>query len=295
MINNQLFYCNHKDTYPPFKNGDYLEEYFLKYVLTNFNNNFKKKYIPALWTNIQCEPSFYYKKDELQNSLNEWIINNPSENGYFTIVQHDDSVMLSLPQDTIIFGACSGHLPIPLIYEDINNTLIKIPKKQFNDKKILCSFVGTLTTNKNVIPDVRKTLSIYFNNNENFKIINSTIWTPNVDKINQDVFINTTIDSKFILAPRGYGKSSFRFYEAFLLGSIPIYIWNDEEWLPFKDVINYDKLCISLHISKINNLENILLKIDEDEYNSMINYYNEVKYLFELNGMSNKILEIINK
>ena len=30
MINCNLFYCKNKDTYPPFKNGLYLEEYFLK-------------------------------------------------------------------------------------------------------------------------------------------------------------------------------------------------------------------------------------------------------------------------
>ena len=33
MIKNPKFYCKNKDTYPPFKNGLYLEEYFLKYLL----------------------------------------------------------------------------------------------------------------------------------------------------------------------------------------------------------------------------------------------------------------------
>ena len=52
MINSQLFYCKNKDTYPPFKNGLYLEEYFLNKIL-NENQNTKRKYIPALWTNFQ--------------------------------------------------------------------------------------------------------------------------------------------------------------------------------------------------------------------------------------------------
>ena len=52
MIPNQLFYCKNKDTYPPFKNGLYLEEYFLKFI-KQINPITKRKYIPALWTNFQ--------------------------------------------------------------------------------------------------------------------------------------------------------------------------------------------------------------------------------------------------
>lgn len=34
ILDNNLFYCKNKDTYPPFKNGLYLEEYFLEYIKT---------------------------------------------------------------------------------------------------------------------------------------------------------------------------------------------------------------------------------------------------------------------
>ena len=46
MINNSLFYCRNKDTYPPFKNGLYLEEYFLRKI-TSENLLLKRKYSPA--------------------------------------------------------------------------------------------------------------------------------------------------------------------------------------------------------------------------------------------------------
>ena len=81
-------------------------------------------------------------------------------------------------------------------------------------------------------------------------MINSGGWTNKINKDLQKVFMNVTISSRFALAPRGYGRSSFRFYEIFELGTIPIYIWNDKNWLPFQDVIDYNKLCIVLHISK---------------------------------------------
>ena len=288
MISNPLFYCKNKDTYPPFKNGLYLEEYFFEKFISN-KLILKKKYIPALWTNFQIEGWFQSNKSEMQNSLNKWIQNNPSENGYFTIVQYDDGPLLTLPEGTIVYGACSGNIPIPLIYQDINNTLNSFTQKKFTEKQILCSFVGNITSN-NVQPNVRELMMNILKNNSNFKMINSGGWTPSVNKTLQQIFIETTINSKFALAPRGYGRGSFRFFECFQLGTIPIYIWNDINWLPFQNIINYNQLCISIHISEINNLEKKLISISEEQYNDMFNYYNKIKYLFELEGMMNQII-----
>lgn len=296
MIKNNLFYCKNKDTYPPFKNGLYLEEYFLKKIITE-NPDLKRKYIPALWTNFQIEGWFdtdTTKKNEMQTALDKWFEENPSENGYFTVVQYDDGPKLNIPANTIVYGACFGNEPIPLIYEDINNTLENKPKKTFNEKEILCSFVGNITSN-HIYPNVRKQIFHTFSNNPHFKLINSGGWSPDVNKKLQDIFINITINSKFAFAPRGYGRSSFRFFECFKLGTIPIYVWNDINWLPFQNIINYDKLCIVIHISDLNKLDNILLSINEETYNNMFIYYNEIKYLFELEGMSIQIIKEVNK
>jgi len=289
MINNSFFYCPNKDNYPPFKNGFYLEEYFLNKI-RNEEPTLKRKYIPALWTNFQIEYWFQDKKHEIQQSLNEWLQNNPSENGYFTIAQYDDGPLLQLPHNTIVYGACSGDIPIPLIYQDVNNTLESFPKKSFQEKSILCSFIGNITSN-HVQPNVRQIMFDTFSNNSNFKMINSGGWTPSVNQDLQQIFVHTTVDSKFALAPRGYGRGSFRFFECFQLGTIPIYIWNDIEWLPFKDVIDYKKLCISIHISEINNLESMLQSVTEEDYNNKMEYYHSIKYLFQLEGMSNQIIQ----
>jgi hypothetical protein len=176
-----------------------------------------------------------------------------------------------------------------LIYEDINNTLASFPKKSFHEKQILCSFVGNITSN-HVQPNVRGVIMQKFANNSNFNMINSGGWTADVNKNLQSIFINTTIDSKFAFAPRGYGRSSFRFFECFKLGTIPIYVWNDVNWLPFQDIIDYDKLCISIHISEINELEQKIAAIDESQYNSMIQYYHSIKHLYELEGMTKQII-----
>ena len=301
LLNNPLFYCKNKDTYPPFKKGLYLEEYFLQFVKDNYsttnnnneNNILKRKYIPALWTNFQIEGWFPSQQKNMQQLLNQWVVNNPSPTGYFTIVQYDDACKLTLPNNTIVYGACSGDIPIPLIYEDINNTLDNIDKKSFKEKALLCSFVGNITSNA-VLPNVRKVMMDKFSNNPNFKMIDSGGWTAIVKEKNQKMFIDITVNSKFAFAPRGYGRSSFRFFECFQLGTIPIYIWNDKNWLPFQDVIDYNKLCICIHISEIDNLEKRLESISEKEYSDMFSYYEEIKHLFTLKGMTKQIIEEIN-
>lgn len=287
MLHNSWFNCPNKDTYPPFKNGLYLEEYVFEKIQ---KNTCKRKYIPVKWTNFQIEHWFPSKQTEMQQVLNEWISQNPSENGYFTVVQHDDGPLLTLPKNTIIYGACSGNLPIPLIYEDIQRTLVNIPKKLFHEKQYLCSFVGNITSN-HVLPNVRETIKNSLEKNPNFLFYHSGGWTPSVNVDLQQVFINTTVNSKFALAPRGYGRGSFRFFECFQLGTIPVYVWNDEEWLPFKNVIDYSRLCVSIHISQINELEHKLMSITKDDYTLMFDYYDQVKHLFELEGMTAQIIQ----
>lgn len=292
MISCSLFYCKNKDVYPPFKCGLYLEEYFMNKVFKE-NIKLKRKYIPALWTNFQIENWFETKKIEMQRSLDMWIQENPSENGYFTIVQYDDGPKLQLPPNTIVYGACSGHLPIPLIYQDTNNTLENIPRKTFCEKQLLCSFVGNITSN-HIQPNVRQEMVNILSNNSCFTLISSGGWTPNVNTSLQQIFIETTINSKFALAPRGYGRSSFRFFECFQLGTIPIYIWNDINWLPFQNKINYNKLCVVIHVTELNSLYSKLVSINEDTYNNMFSYYDEIKHLFTLEGMSEQIINEIN-
>jgi hypothetical protein len=110
-------------------------------------------------------------------------------------------------------------------------------------------------------------------------------WTLSVEKNNQDVFIEKTLHSKFALAPRGYGKSSFRFFEIFQLGCIPIYVWDDVEWLPYKDILDYSKFCISLNVSDINKLPELLGQIDETKYNEMKVEYGNIKHMLTLDFM----------
>jgi hypothetical protein len=287
LPSHSLFHVPNKDTYPPFKNGMYMEEYFLHFMKQHslVKNHQDRTYIPLLWTNFQIESWFENAdiRQQLQQSLDQYIREHPSTSGYFTVVQYDDGPRLTLPENTIVYGACSGDIILPLIYEDRERKLYNPTKQTFQEKSILCSFVGTNTHS------MRHQLYNTYHGNSHFRFHVRDYWSASVEENTQKLFIETTCQSKFVLAPRGYGRSSFRFFEIFTLGSIPIYIWDDIEWLPYKELIDYSKICISIRCDQINDLENILLSIDETKYNEMIAAYENIKHMFQLDFMCHYI------
>ena len=49
-------------------------------------------------------------------------------------------------------------------------------------------------------------------------------------------------DSLFSLCPRGYGPTSFRLYESIQLGSIPVYIAEDDEHIALSRINRLGKV-----------------------------------------------------
>jgi hypothetical protein len=94
----------------------------------------------------------------------------------------------------------------------------------------------------------------------------------------------------YILAPRGYGRNSFRYFECFLLNTIPIYIYDDINWLPYKDIIDYSKFSITIHENEINNIESILNSISMDSYKKMVVELQNHKHFFTLEYMCKYII-----
>ena len=265
--------------YPPFKNGRYMEEYFYEYFIKN-EIKLDRVYIPIFWTNIQNHPGFSQQKHNYERLLLGALKKMPPGTKYFTVVQHDDGPQLKMLGDILIFGACTGKIPLPLIYEDTNNTLLN---RKPLDKKYVASFIGTNTHN------VRLKMIHYLTKPDIF-ISTQKVWTDNVPQNLSELFIEKTLESKFCLAPRGYGRSSFRFFEAMLLNTIPVYFWDDIEWLPYKDVLDYSTFSISIQEKDIPNTYEILTSISDKKYASMLEELKKVRHYFTLDGMSQYLL-----
>lgn len=273
--------------YPPFKNGRYMEEYFYNYIITHKNKiDSDYIYIPAFWTNIQIHPNFQSMKSNFNILLKRAYSVMPPNLKYFTIVQADLGVEMILPPNTLVFGACYGDIPLPLIYEDNTNRLINT--KRNIQKQYLASFMGTYTTHP-----LRGKMFNLLNRKENFLFDVKGEWVNSIPDNLANRFIDVTLDSKFCLAPRGFGRSSFRFFESILLDTIPVYFWDDVEWLPYKDILDYSKFSVSIQESDMYRTDEILMSITDVEYDGMLEELRRVRDYFSLEGMSEYIVNKI--
>jgi len=259
--------------YPPFSQI-YFEKYFYQYMLKH--PKLFHRYIPIFWTENQI-PSLTREMHEKRQAAVNTLVKEPL---YFTVVQHDDGIMATRLPNTVVFGMGGvGHIPLPLTYE--NPELFKA--YQNVPKTIFCSFMGSLTH------PCRMQACKQLHNKPNV-VLKVHPWTNDVPQENQKAFLDIMSKSRFTLAPRGYGKSSFRMYEAFHLQSIPVYIY-DEPWLPYRGLLDWKKLAILVHVSEIPHLYETLTKVTDSQVESMLAYYEEHKHLFTFEGMSEYIVK----
>ena len=263
--------------YPPFSQM-YFEKYFYNYIQKLNNDEINKKYIPVYWTELQISS---YNITKLQHSILNSLDN---QKRYFTIVQHDDGINVYIPNNVIVFGMGGiGHIALPLTYE--NPQIFEKYKK--NTKHILCSFVGSITHN------CRQIMVDKLSNINDISIIANNEWTNQIDLNKQEAFLQVTSSSKFTLCPRGYGKTSFRVYEALKLGSIPIYIY-DDCFLPYREIIDWSKLAVLVHVVDIPNIYSIIKSISDEQINEMLEYYKKYEYLFTYEGMCDYVVNLMN-
>lgn len=99
--------------------------------------------------------------------------------------------------------------------------------------------------------------------------------------------------SIFHLCPRGFGRTSFRLYEAVQLGTIPIYIWDDVNWIPYGNLM--ERIGVIIHVSQIEDLFDILNTISNDELEFKFQQIKKFKHWFTYPGITKYILKIIKK
>lgn len=227
--------------YPPYHKGMYLEEFFFNDFL-KMGKQTHQYLIPVFWT--ECYLSGI--TDGLQQELDKL----DPEREYFCVSQHDDALKNIAPPKTVHFnaGGNKSGIPIPLVCSKVPNFIL--PK--FENKTIFCSFVGSMTH------PIREKMFYSLYDKAGFAI-HAKDWSPEIDDDTCVFFLQKTCESIFSLCPRGYGASSFRFYEALQLGSVPVFIY-DKPWFPYEDYIDWDLFSIRVHESNIDKIPDILVE-----------------------------------
>lgn len=241
-------------TYPPYHQGLYLEDYFIKYW-QDLEIECEREFIAVSWTS-------YYNNGCDRNILQSYLNSLDKSKKYFVVCQHDDAPSEMLPPDTLIFSA-GGNIvkeniiPIPLV-------CFSLPKISSSKKDIFCSFVGS-STHKIREKLYQKYKDVFY--------FNQDTWQSQVSSNKLNNFIEITSRSKFALAPRGYGPTSFRLYEIMQLNCVPVYV-SDVHYIPWKDEIDWQNIAVLISENQINDIQDILSSISEEKYTFMLQTIN---------------------
>lgn len=231
-----------------------VEQYFSK----KYNDcKTDRIYLPIYWTNYYCQQD--YGNGNI-NPLFRWLDELDKSEKYFTVIQFDDGI-IDLPEGLDLLVFSSGHpigTPIPLL----PSHYLAAPK---TTKGYDLTFIGSLDTHP-----LRKAV-----------VEETGCWRLN-GLLPHDYY-KSLAQSEFTLCTRGYGVTSFRLYEALYCGAVPIYV-SDIHWLPYQDVIDWNKLLILVRPNEIHQIR-YKMSIHKQDWS----YYEKVKHMFTMEGILNYI------
>lgn len=181
-------------------------------------------WLPVTWTAYYKTCAYGSDKGRMK-VLQDWLDQLPPDK-YATCVQWDDGILHQLPAGTRIYAMGSpGDYQLPLICQPhAYNAVV--------NKDIFCSFVGRVTH------PIRQQIVDQLRGKPGYFIQTQAM------RLNQ--FCEVLARSRYALAPRGYGMTSFRICEALQYGAAPIYISDtflrphNKEWSLVKEVSGGD-------------------------------------------------------
>ena len=181
-------------------------------------------YIPFFWTRYHLRNNYGLTGlEELQAAVDRI-----EELGLptFTVCQYDDGPLVRLENCKIFLGSrkTQEDLDAPLLATRLPGRVV------VNDSKYSFNFIGRQDTHR-----IRGELIAALNERGNSFV--------QVERISARRYAKVLHQSEITLAPRGYGGSSFRFYEAIQAGSIP-WLIGDIDTRPFKSQIQWDEYSI---------------------------------------------------
>lgn len=244
----------------PIDNAHTFERWFFDTFLSGDTR--ERIYLPVQWTAIYCNNKFGHDKrviDQLQVYLNKL----DTKKRYYTIVQFDDGILNNIDHlDLKIFSMGGGRVdyPIPLLCTPHR------PQKGVK-QDLIANFIGRETH------PIRKSV-MALKKQEGYYV--------SAEPHSMNEYTWHMSRSRFTLAPRGYGPTSFRLCEAIHAGSIPVYI-SDKHILPYNIPFDYGL--------KLGPEDDILKAIERTDVHWHLQRMREVRELFTYVGCKNMILK----
>ena len=226
--------------------GPWLENQFFQSFINTWQvtrTPLRRIYVPIAWTDCLHKGSL---REDVQDTLDGL---NPIFD-YFSVSQLDlafghPDLRLELPADLDFILYSAGGPPPGIAHR--NSLLRVIPVPLLKEELVPTGLVKSIavSSQSSLTHPLRR--EIYSAHWRNFLFLN-----PGDD---WKVVLES---SEFALAPRGFGITSFRMYEAIQLGTVPVYVWELEKWLPYQELVDWNSLAIIAEASDIASLTSLI-------------------------------------
>jgi hypothetical protein len=195
------------------------------------------EYIPLFipWVDLWVQNKFHYPDgfvDTLLGALRPDV-------AYVTVSQSDlgltgyrELPLHKLPNVLVLSAGGFGHVPVPLLKQPETAPTI-IPSSPA-DRPYTVVYAGSLkhAPERRMMHDTLLRLSQESSNNNNNN--RNTISYAHYHGPDWRRVMTT---ARFNLVPRGYGRTAYHLMESLQMGLIPIYIYSDEPWVPYRDLL----------------------------------------------------------
>ena len=189
----------------------------------------------AQWIDIDIQ------NKRLFNSLHKFLQDNLRDDVLYIAVSQGDVGMYPnldphqridhvFPNVLVMSAGGFGHVILPLL-KDEKEYLQVSSMKNLTD----ISFYGAMYENRKKMIE---SLNSSIKEHNNLTLVTGT---------HADNYIDAIAGSKFFLAPRGYGRSSYRLAEIIQIGRLPIVMYEDWPWIPYQ---NSKNAVINTHFNK---------------------------------------------
>jgi FkbM family methyltransferase len=237
-----------------------------------------RHYLPVNWTAHYTNNGYGKEKVSLDR-LQSYIDSLSRKKKYFTIVQYDDGILNDISDLDIVVFSSGGRVKN---INSVKNVIIPLMGMDHKfhlggrEKDLLVSFVG-----KDTHPCRTKLLGT--------KGYGGDVLITSSD-MEISSYCKILARSKFVLAPRGYGATSFRIWEALQYGAIPIYI-SDDHLLPFGESFYMLKFGLDIDYGELIQY----LRENESMLSKQFKYLKHgAKYeIFNYSATANRIIETL--
>ena len=254
--------------------GEWIEDVWINTFLNESLSTFGP-YIPLFipWLNIfkklnYDSPPYHIIVNEIFKLLKPNYL-------YITVVQGaygidgSFSIYNKIPNNIIVLSpAGRGHIPIPHLMRVLN--VSEILPSQF-----MVSFIG----NPGYITRTKAIEYFYKQYHDKFFFATRLKkWTEISKK------------SKVNLSPRGFANGCFRTYEMLQQGFIPVIIYDDIPWIPYKNSkIPINQIMIYGHINELEKIDEQIKNIDENRKNLMRKTILKFRHFYTYHGVMEQI------